>query len=108
MPDAICSVAPDLAVEILSRKNTRKEMKHKLREYFKAGTTLVWYIDPRKRTAEIFTSPTACKPIDESGFLSGGKLLPGFKLRLGELLERAERMRRAPEGKSSRQNGRGK
>jgi Uma2 family endonuclease len=110
-PDAICSVAPDLAVEILSKKNTRKEMKHKLREYFKAGTMLVWYIDPRKRSAELFTSPTDRKDIDENGFLSGGKLLPGFKLRLGELFERAEQMRKPPKptgGKTSRQNGRGK
>jgi Uma2 family endonuclease len=111
VPDAICSATPDLAVEILSRKNTRKEMKHKLREYFKAGTTLVWYIDPRKRIAEIFTSPTDRKEIDENGYLNGGKLLPGFKLRLGELFERAEQMRRPPKsasGKSLKQNGRGK
>ena len=110
VPDAICSASPDLAVEVLSKKNTRKEMKHKLREYFKAGTTLVWYIDPRKRTAEIFTSPTEKREIDETGFLTGGKLLPGFKLRLGELFERTERMRQPPKeaGKSPRQNGRGK
>lgn len=86
-PDSICKVPPDLAVEILSKKNTRLEMKHKLREYFKAGTTLVWYIDPRKKTAERFTSPVDKTKIDESGFLTGGKLLPGFKLRLGELFE---------------------
>jgi Uma2 family endonuclease len=108
VPDAICAVSPDLAVEILSRKNTRKEMNHKLREYFKAGTTLVWYIDSRKRTAEVFTAPTDRTEIDESGFLRGGKLLPGFKLRLGELFERSEQMRRGPSGKSPRQNGRGK
>jgi Uma2 family endonuclease len=71
----------------------------------------VWYIDPRKRTAEIFTSPTDRKEMDENGILSGSRLLPGFKLRLGELFERAEQMRKPPKGsgsKAPKQNGRGK
>ena len=41
------SVAPDLAVEILSEGNTVAEMDRKLREYFKAGVRLVWYIEPK-------------------------------------------------------------
>ena len=43
--------APDLAIEVISPGNTRKEMDRKLQEYFAAGTTLVWYIDPRTRSA---------------------------------------------------------
>src|SRR5205809_4119104 len=52
-------LAPDLAVEVLSEGNTPEEMQRKLREYFLAGVRLVWMIDPRKRRAEVYTSPDA-------------------------------------------------
>src|SRR5262249_17807448 len=40
-------LAPDLVVEVLSKSNTRAEMKRKLGEYFGAGVLLVWLVDPR-------------------------------------------------------------
>ena len=66
-------------------------MNLKLDEYFEAGVRLVWYIDPRSRTARIYTSRQDSKTIDETGSFDGGEVLPGFQLRLGELFERADR-----------------
>jgi Uma2 family endonuclease len=86
LPDvAIPRVAPDLAVEILSEGNTEGEMQRKLHDYFAAGVRLVWYIDPRARTARVYTAPDACTVLDESASLSGGEVLPGFELSLREL-----------------------
>src|SRR5205085_9749442 len=42
-------IAPHVAVEVLSDSNTASEMERKLREYFEAGTLLVWIIDPPTR-----------------------------------------------------------
>ena len=39
---AISTIAPDLAVEILSPSNTKSEMDRKLREYCTVGVRLVW------------------------------------------------------------------
>jgi Uma2 family endonuclease len=89
--DAVYRVAPDLAVEILSKGNTKGEMQLKLREYFEAGVRLVWYIDPRSGTAQVFTAVDQSTTIDEKGLLEGRDVLPGFQLRLGELFERADR-----------------
>jgi Uma2 family endonuclease len=89
--DRVCKVAPDLAVEILSAGNTQREMEQKLDEYFEARVRLVWYIDPRPRTASIYTARQQVTTIDCSGYFEGGDVLPGFKLRLGELFERADR-----------------
>lgn len=89
--DRVCRVAPDLAVEILSEGNTTLEMQRKLEEYFQAGVRLVWYIDPRTRTATIYTSLTSGTTIDVDGNLDGSDVLPGFSVRLGELFERADR-----------------
>jgi Uma2 family endonuclease len=66
-------------------------MNLKLREYFEAGVRLVWYIDPRSHTAQIFTAVDQSTTIDENGLLEGRDVLPGFQLRLGELFERADR-----------------
>ncbi len=84
-------IAPDLAVEVLSKTNTKKEMQQKLQEYFAGGTRLVWYIDPATRSARVFTSPDRHTVVDEQGVLDGADVLPGFQLRLGDLFDRAEK-----------------
>jgi Uma2 family endonuclease len=84
--DRVYEVVPDLAVEILSEGNTEGEMKLKLQEYFEAGVHLVWYINPRTKSARVFTAVDEVKTIDEHGVLEGEDVLPGFQLRLGELL----------------------
>jgi Uma2 family endonuclease len=89
--DRVYRVAPDLAVEFLSEGNTTREMERKLSEYFEAGVRLVWYIDPRSRTASVYTEPNRGTEIDSAGFLEGQDVLPGFSLRLGELFDNAQR-----------------
>ena len=42
--DAIAGLAPALAVEVLSKGNTRKEMDRKVGEYFRCGVRLVWLV----------------------------------------------------------------
>ena len=81
----IPKLAPDLAVEVLKLGNTQKEMARKLCEYFKAGVTLVWIIDPEARTATVYTSPKKAKILTEAQQLNGGDVLPGFTLPLCEL-----------------------
>ncbi len=92
--EPVPALAPDLAVEVLNRGNTKREMERKLREYFEAGVRLVWMIDPKTRTARIFTSPEASTRLGEGQRLDGGDVLPGFALPLGELFEC---LRRGPE-----------
>jgi len=89
--EPVPALTPDLAVEILSEGNTAQEMERKLRDYFEAGVQLVWYIDPRARTARSYTAPDSCRQVPENGTLSGDTVLPGFELSLDELFARAER-----------------
>ena len=86
VPDeAIPDLAPDLAVEVLSEGNTKEEMERKLKDYFFAGVRLVWYIDLKKRTAEVYTSPDQGVTLTEGQTLDGGEVLPGFRLPLRQL-----------------------
>jgi Uma2 family endonuclease len=83
--DPIPSLVPDLAVEILSAGNTPGEMARKLRDYFAAGVRLVWYIDPRTRTATVYTVANEGETLTETGVLDGRDVLPGFQLPLCKL-----------------------
>ena len=87
--DPIPDLYPDLAIEVLSESNTQAEMKRKLKDYFFAGTRLVWYIDPDSRTAQMFTAPDQITTLTEADDLTGGDVLPEFKLNLGELFAAA-------------------
>jgi Uma2 family endonuclease len=84
----IAPFGPDLAVEVLSESNTRKEIDQKRNEFFAAGTKLIWVINPKTRTAEVYNDPTRpnhMTPIRETDALDGGEVLPGFRLPLADL-----------------------
>ncbi len=83
-------LAPDLVVEVLSKGNTRAEMKRKLGEYFGAGVRLVWLVDHRKRTVSVHTSAEHSVVLKEGQSLDGGDVLPGFRLSLDELFAEDE------------------
>ena len=85
----IPGLAPDLAVEVLSPGNTKKEMNRKIHEYFKSGTQCVWMLDPKRRTMSVFLTPDKFIEYDEHQSVGGGTLLPGFQLSLSRLFERA-------------------
>lgn len=88
----IPDLCPDLAVEILSTSNTMAEMLRKCREYFAAGTRLVWLIDPVARTVAVYTAPDQAIVLDESQTLNGGDVLPGFALPLRDLFAELDRV----------------
>jgi Uma2 family endonuclease len=82
---------PDLAVEVLSKSNTVKEMRRKRREYFAGGARLVWELNPRKRTIRVYTSFRQSTLLHEGDTLDGGDVLPGFTLSLTTFFNRAGR-----------------
>ena len=79
------SLRPDLAVEVLSESNTPKEMAIKLDEYFQAGTRLVWYVDPRTKTVDVYTARDHMTRLTEADTIDGGEVLPGFTASVAEL-----------------------
>jgi len=85
------AVSPDLAVEVLSKSNTEREIQDKLDEYFAGGTRLAWIIDPQARTARIYHAPDECTAVDATGSLTGGEVLPGFELKLRDLFAELDR-----------------
>jgi Uma2 family endonuclease len=81
----ILPLGPDLAIEVVSEGNTPKEIARKIREYFASGCRLVWVVDPRTRTIAVYTSPDNSIDLKETQTLTGGDVLPGFRLPLKKL-----------------------
>ncbi len=88
---AIPDLVPDLAVEVLSEGNTPAEMRRKLKEYFLAGVHLVWFVDPNRRTVEVYTAPDAGTTFTEEQTLDGGDVLPGLHLPVRDVFARVPR-----------------
>jgi Uma2 family endonuclease len=85
VPDVpVAGLAPDLAVEVISKSNTKKEMTRKLDEYFQAGVRLVWLVYPKKKTVEVYTAPLDKRVLRQDETLDGGDVLPGFSLALAK------------------------
>ena len=87
----IADLHPDLAVEILSPNNTKREMQNKRRDYFIWGVQIVWELDPHNRAMQVYTTPDEYTVVDEHGAFDGGNVLPGFSLPLATLFEDVDR-----------------
>ncbi|HEV3437613.1 MAG TPA: Uma2 family endonuclease [Gemmata sp.] len=83
--DPIPDLVPDLAVEVLSKANTRREMERKLKEYFLSGVKLVWFVEPVARIVRAFTSPDDVIELGINDILEGGDVLPGFAVPVSRL-----------------------
>jgi Uma2 family endonuclease len=87
--EPVPALAPDLAVEVLSAGNTKREMERKLDDYFAAGVTLVWFIDPALRSATVYEGRQQHQQLSLNESLLGGSVLPGFELSLKQLFDKA-------------------
>lgn len=87
VPDQpIADLVPDLAVEVISRNNTPKEMERKLAEYFSAGVRQVWFVyHTPQHEVRMYSSPTEFLRRTDRETLEGGDVLPGFRLELTQL-----------------------
>jgi Uma2 family endonuclease len=89
--EPIPSLAPDLAIEVLSKSNTGPEMKRKRGEYIEAGVLVVWEIDCKRRKVSVYTPDGAVTVLKASQKLNGGDILPGFSLKVNELFAELDR-----------------
>jgi Uma2 family endonuclease len=84
--NAVWTLHPDLAVEVLSPSNSEKEITLKIDEYFAVGAKLVWIIDPVTQTAKAYRSTSDVRTVTRDESLSGESLLPGLSIPLAKIL----------------------
>ncbi len=66
-------------------------MARKRAEYFTAGVTRVWEIDPRARWVRVYTAPETYAELTAADTLTGDPVLPGFTLDLADLFAELDR-----------------
>jgi Uma2 family endonuclease len=105
--EPIPDLAPALAIEILSEGNTRAEMSRKVKEYFVSGVSVIWLVDPRKRTVRVYSAPDESMLFREGQTLDGGEVLPGLALPVAQVFAGLPRLAKGKgaRGRSRRSNG---
>lgn len=82
----VSPVSPNLAIEVLSESNTKKEMEKKIEQYLESGVELIWIVDPKKRLVTVHRPGSEPEVFTSKEKLSGEKVLPGFKLEISKFL----------------------
>ncbi len=85
LPAGYASLAPDLAVEVLSPGERPAAVLSKVADWLDAGSRLVWVIDPARAHARIYRADGSESYVDHSGALDGEDVLPGFACELADL-----------------------
>ena len=87
VPASFLELAPDLAVEVKSPGDSKREVREKAEQWLTAGTSVVWVLDPDDRTATVYALGRAPQVLTESESLTGRDLVPGFQVAVRELFE---------------------
>jgi Uma2 family endonuclease len=83
-------LVPDLAVEVVSPRDTVYELETKVEEYLAAGVSLVWVVNPETRIVEVHRIDGSVSKLHVADDLTGGEVLPGFCCRVGDLFSLAD------------------
>lgn len=73
------TLAPDLAVEVLSPSDQPDVMRLKLANYLAAGV-VVWVVNPEAKAVEVYAPGKRAYRVSADGVLEGGEALPGLAL----------------------------
>ena len=86
-PVGIWTIAPDLAVEIVSPNDLAEETETKIQAYFAAGVQQVWQVWPHNQTVKVHDSPTESTLLQAGDELTSPALLPGFRCPVATLFQ---------------------
>ena len=86
--DAYEGLAPDLAVEVISPRDTVRELDEKVEEYLRSGVRLVWVINLDLQTVRVFHPDGTIETLRAADTLSGEDVITGFGCLVSELFKR--------------------
>ena len=80
-------IPPDLAVEVVSPTDKHYDVTEKALAYLKAGTRLVWVIEPVAKTVMVYRSETDFTVLTSEDTLTGEDVVEGFTCPVSQLFE---------------------
>jgi len=78
-------LAPDLAVEVVSKSDRPKAVRAKVDLYLRLGVRCVWVVDLARRAVGIHSADGSETLVGEDSVLEGGEILPGFSCPVASL-----------------------
>jgi len=78
-------VCPDFVIELLPETDHKQTLQEKMKEWMDNGCQLAWLIDPFNKETMIYDGAGRTATMKFNETLDGGKVLPGFTLRLEEI-----------------------
>jgi Uma2 family endonuclease len=84
-----CPVLPELVIEIISPEQTMKEFEDKANDYFAAGVSRVWVVDPEGISIRVFC-PDGSNQVYTNTMPIIDSILPGLELTTRQIFEEAE------------------
>ena len=84
-PHTFAEFAPDLVDEVVSPDDAYSTVREKVEEWLRAGVSVVWVVDPLRRTVEVFRLDAPVEVLREGSTLTCESLLSGFALPLTTL-----------------------
>jgi Uma2 family endonuclease len=79
------TIAPDLAVEVLSPNDLAWEIDYKVVEYLGAGVRLVWVVHPVSRAVAVHRLGGPVSWLREEDEITGEDVVPGFSRRVAAI-----------------------
>lgn len=79
--------APDLAIEMMSPKDSPAEVDQEVRLWLAQGGRSVWVLDPKRRSAEVRRPDGSVERVPADGLLQDQAVLPGFSMPLRDALD---------------------
>lgn len=87
LPEGRITIAPDLAVEVISPNDKADELETKLTEYLQAQTRLMWVVYIPTRHVWAYRPDGTARLYRETDTLPGEDVLAGFSVPVAELFE---------------------
>jgi len=85
VPEKHFDLAPDLVVEVSSPSQTRPKTERKAARWLEYGVLEVWLVDSNRRTVDVRRATGNNQQLREGEVLTGGDIVPGFKIPLSEI-----------------------
>jgi Uma2 family endonuclease len=83
------ATAPDFVIEVLSPFDRATMVEAKIADWLRAAVPLLWYVNPQTGVTTVYTGQEIRRvPPEET--LDGGTVLPGFALRMVDVLSELE------------------
>jgi Uma2 family endonuclease len=84
-PEREVLVAPDMAVEVKSPTDSKRDMRKKAEIYLAFGTRLVWLVFPDDKAVEVYVPDKDVETFGIDATLEGYDVLPGFTLAVRDI-----------------------